>query len=68
MGKNMDGWVVDGYQMKEQTGFIVTIHVSNKTCVTGNNLVLHKALICSGQILHVNHLATSAVAVGIVVI
>ena len=27
-----------------QTGLTVHIHVSTKTCVTGNNLVLHKAL------------------------
>ena len=25
-------------------GLTVNIHVSTKTCVTGNNLVLHKAL------------------------
>ena len=27
-----------------KTGLIVNIHVSTKTCVTGNNLVLHEAL------------------------
>ena len=27
-----------------QTGLTVNIHVSIKTCVTGNNCILHKAL------------------------
>ena len=27
-----------------QLAFTVNIHMSTKTCVTGNNLVLHKAL------------------------
>ena len=27
-----------------KSGLTVNIHVSTKTCVTGNNLVLHKAL------------------------
>ena len=27
-----------------QTGLTVNIHVSTKTCVTGNNFILHKAL------------------------
>ena len=30
--------------LRLENGLTVNIHVSTKTCVTGNNLILHKAL------------------------
>ena len=34
-----------GTSESSQTSLTVNIHVSTKTCVTGNNFILHKALI-----------------------
>ena len=35
------------FMFVNSTGLTVKIHVSTKTCVTGNNLILSKALICA---------------------
>ena len=33
-----------------ETGLTINIHVSTKTCMTGNNVILHKALVVGAYI------------------